>query len=96
MPRLSITPFAVADIERCRRFLALKSPNASVRAMQAIRKSLLRLIDAPEVGRPSRLSGYRELIIEFGDTGYVARYAYDPERDVVSVIALWHQLEAGY
>jgi len=96
MPRLSITPFAVADIERCRRFLALKSPPASARALQAIRKALVRLTDAPEIGRPSQLAGYRELIIDFGDAGYIARYIYQPEGDVVQVVALWHQLEARY
>ena len=42
------------------------------------------------------LPEFRELVIEFGDSGYVARYFYDTEHDAVRVVALWHQRETGY
>ncbi len=38
----------------------------------------------------------RELIIAFGDTGYVALYRHDPSNDAVVVLAFRHQKEAGY
>jgi hypothetical protein len=38
----------------------------------------------------------RELIIAFGDSGYVALYRHDRERDMVYVLAFRHQREAGY
>jgi hypothetical protein len=37
----------------------------------------------------------RELVIAFGDSGYVALYQYNAERDAVYVLAFRHQREAG-
>ena len=37
---------------------------------------------------------YRELLIDFGDSGYVALYCY--EGDLVTALPLRHQKEAGY
>jgi len=52
---------------------------------------------APEIGRPFAESpDLRELIIEFGDTGYVALYRHSPEQDAVTILAFRHQKEAGY
>jgi len=51
----------------------------------------------PAIGRPA--SGpleLRELIIPFGDTGYVALYRHEPADDAVYVLAFRHQREAGY
>lgn len=51
----------------------------------------------PLIGRPSEdmdYQGFRELLIEFGDSGYVALYQYSP--DTVVVTAIKHQKEMGY
>jgi hypothetical protein len=37
---------------------------------------------------------YREWSINFGDSGYIARYRFDGE--VVTILALRHQKEIGY
>lgn len=37
---------------------------------------------------------YREWPIDFGDSGYVARYRFDG--DAVTILAVRHQKEAGY
>ncbi len=37
-----------------------------------------------------------ELLIEFGDSGYVALYRFEPKDDAVFVLAFRHQKEAGY
>jgi plasmid stabilization system protein ParE len=37
---------------------------------------------------------YRDWIIDFGDSGYVARYRVDPQ--FVSVLAVRHQKEVGF
>jgi hypothetical protein len=37
---------------------------------------------------------YRDWIIDFGDSGYVARYRVDPQ--FVSVLAVGHQKEVGF
>jgi len=38
----------------------------------------------------------RELVIPFGDSGYIALYRYDPIADAVYVLAFRHQKEVGY
>ena len=51
----------------------------------------------PEIGRPyPDLPEMRELVISFGDSGYVALYGYAPGDDTVYVVAFRHQKEAGY
>lgn len=49
----------------------------------------------PLIGRPAG-GPWRELVIGKGSRGYVALYLYDELDDVVSVMALRAQREAGY
>lgn len=49
----------------------------------------------PLIGRPVE-GGQRELVIGEGSRGYVALYRYDPLDDVVEVMALRGQREAGF
>ena len=52
---------------------------------------------APNIGRPlPEMPKLRELVIAFGDSGYVALYSYEPDDDTVYVLAFRHQKEAGY
>ena len=84
-------------LERCRRFLADKSPQAAKRAGHAIAQRLANLEEDPDIGRPfPELPELRELVIEFGDSGYVVLYRYDPDMGSVYVLAFRHQKEAGY
>ncbi|MCP3883593.1 MAG: type II toxin-antitoxin system RelE/ParE family toxin [Sulfitobacter sp.] len=97
MPRVIITEDAVQGLERCRRFLVEKNPRASKRASQAIGHQLALLETEPEMGRPFEdLPELRELIVPFGDSGYVALYRFDAKVDSVYVLAFRHQKEAGY
>lgn len=92
-----ITPSAASGLERCRRFLAEKNPRAARRAADAIKKAFAMLGDHPDIGRPHpREPGLRELLIAFGDSGYVALYRHDAAEDAVVVLAFRHQREAGY
>ena len=97
MSRLIVTPGAVRGLERCRQFLAQKSPAASRRAAQAIRRQFELLATQPGIGRPlddePRL---RELVVVFGDSGYVALYHHEQKTDTVLILAFRHQKEAGY
>jgi plasmid stabilization system protein ParE len=49
----------------------------------------------PRIGRPVE-QGMRELVISRGRTGYVALYDYDLAEDLVVILAIRHQREAGY
>lgn len=97
MPRLIVTEAAAQGLERCRRFLNEKNPQAVVRASQAISKQFKILEKEPEIGRPlADLPELRELIIAFGDSGYIALYRHEIDSDSVYLLAFRHQKEAGY
>lgn len=83
-------------LARCRRFLYAKAPEAAKRAGQAIERQFLLLENTPDMGRPfPEMPELRELVIAFGDSGYVALYRHDPAYDAVYVLAFRHQKEAG-
>jgi plasmid stabilization system protein ParE len=103
VPRVIVTEGAAEGLERCRRFLAEKNPQAASRAGLAIEHQFALLETTAEIGRPladldlSELYiELRELIIPFGDSGYVALYRVDADSDTVYILAFRHQKEAGY
>ncbi|MCB1897128.1 MAG: type II toxin-antitoxin system RelE/ParE family toxin [Zoogloeaceae bacterium] len=97
MPRVIVTEGAAANLERCRRFLAAKAPDAARRAGRAIAHQLLLLESAPGIGRPlPDMPELRELVIAFGATGYVALYRHEPADDAAYVLAFRQQREAGH
>jgi len=59
-------------------------------------KSVQILKRQTHMGRPveDMPEEYREWVIPFGDSGYVARYRIDA--DVVTILAIRHQKEAGF
>jgi plasmid stabilization system protein ParE len=77
--------------------LETENPQASLRAAQAIERQLFLLETEPQIGRPlNDLPQLRELIIPFGDSGYVALYHYDLSRSEVCILAFRHQKQAGF
>lgn len=96
MPRLNWSPQALLDVQRLYRFLASKDINAAKRAATAIRQGAKILGQQPGIGRPIEDMDpeYREWLIDFGDSGYVAMYRI--EADEVIVLTVRHQREAGY
>lgn len=97
MPHLIITENAEEGVIRCIRFLLKKSIPAAKRAAKVINQSLNVLKTTPDIGRPSpKHHGRRELTIEFGDSGYVALYRFEPGDDTIYVLAFRHQKETGY
>ncbi len=68
-----------------------------MRAGLAIERQFALLETDAEIGRPfDDMPEFRELIIPFGDAGYVALYYHDMRHDSVYVLAFRHQKEAGY
>lgn len=97
MPRVIITQGATNGLERCRLFLAEKNPQAPRRAGQAIERQFSLLETNPDIGRPlDDLPELRELIVAFGESGYVALYRHELESDTAYVLAFRHQKEAGH
>ena len=96
MPQVIFTPGAIRDLERLRDFLRPKNPAAAKRAGESIIKAVKVLGHQPQIGRPvpDMSEQYREWPIDFGDSGYVARYRFDGE--TVTILAVRHQKEAGF
>lgn len=93
MPQVIFAPAALRDLSRLNAFLHAKSPAAAQRAAAVITKSVQTLAVHPQIGRPlpDLEPQYRELLIEFGSSGYAALYRIDGDR--VVVLALRHQRE---
>lgn len=96
MPRLNWSPRALLDVQRLYRFLSSKNIDAAKRAVKAIRQGVKAIGLQPGIGRPieDMPDEFREWVIDFGDSGYVARYRLDA--DEVVILAVRHQREAGY
>jgi plasmid stabilization system protein ParE len=92
--KLIVSQAAAADLARLHDFLVDKSPQAAARAAAALLAAVQSLETFPERGRPSGAGTLRELIVPFGQSNYVVRYAYRAEADEIVVIRLWHGREA--
>jgi plasmid stabilization system protein ParE len=97
VPRVIVTLGAAEGLERCRLFLNEKNPRAARRAGQTILQQFTLLETNPDIGRPlDDLAELQELVIPFGESGYVSLYRHDLETNTVYILAFRHQKEAGY
>lgn len=96
MSRLIWSQPALLDVQRLYRFLAPNILDAAQRAVQTIRQGLKVLGRQPGVGRTieDMPDEFREWIIDFGNSGHVVRLRIG--LDVVTVLAVRHQKEAGF
>ena len=96
MPRLIWSPSALLDVQRLYRFLAPKNAEAARQAVKTIRESVQILALQPGIGRPAQdmEPEYREWLIDFGQSGYVALYHFDGQTAVI--VAVRHQKELDY
>lgn len=97
MPHVRLAERARSDIERLYRFLAGQDPIAAKLAILTIRDAFLPLRTFPIIGRHVEdHDTLRELVIDFGASGYLALYHYEPTTDSVTILAVKHQKEDGY
>jgi plasmid stabilization system protein ParE len=96
MPHLIWSPPALRDVQRLYRFLADNNADAARRAVKAIRDGVKVIARHPGIGRPAENMDleYREWLIEFGNSGYVALYRYNGKTAVI--LAVRHQREIEY
>jgi len=95
LARLTYTRKALADIEALTDFLAERDPGAAAETAGLVSEAISILAGHPLIGRPVE-SGLRELVSSRGRTGYVALYRFRETDDVVTVLSIRHQREAGY
>ena len=86
---------ALSDLHRLELFLARQAPDVAEVAMLTIFDAIEVLERHPLIGRRSQ-GPYRELVIAYGQRGYVALYRFEPRRQIVRVLAIRHQREAGF
>jgi len=97
MPQVIVTERAIQGMERCRQFLKCKNLLASKRAAHVIKEHFNLLETAPKIGRSiDEYPDLRELVIEFGDSGYLALYFFDNKKNQVLILAFRHQKEVDY
>ena len=96
MPRLIWSPHALRDVQHLYRFLVGKNIEAARRAAKSIHDGAKVIAHQPGIGRLAEgmEPEYREWLIAFGDSGYVALYRHDGQ--TVVILAVRHQREAGY
>ena len=86
---------ALSHIERAFELLANANPDAAIAAAGAIRSAVENLATHPLIGR--RVHGdIRELVISYGQTGYIALYRFVVAQDEVRLLAIRHQREIGF
>ena len=95
MTRWLVSVDAAQDLEELVDFLRTHQADYAVETIDLILNALNILEQHPHIGRLVQ-NQLRELIISRGKTGYVALYEYDESADVVLVLAIRHQREAGY
>ncbi len=88
---------AKSDLERLYGYLAKQAPGSAERALEIIDRAWTLLEDFPFVCRKAEESNpfLRELLIPFGDSGYVALYEIEDDQ-TVTVLAIRHQREDDY
>ena len=96
MPRVKLSPRAQSDIKRLYDFLVAKDTAVAGSAVDAIVSSFVPLTRLPKIGRKKDGTDLRELIIDFGSSGYIALYDFDEAVDEVVITALRHQKENDY
>lgn len=95
--KLRFTPRARVDLERLYQFLAERDVAAARRALDTIDEAWAVIRNFPFACRkaPAGSPFLRELLIGFGDSGYVALYEIEGD-EVVTVLAVRHQREDDY
>ena len=91
------TKAAKEDLLRLYGFLVESDIEAARRALDAIRKSVGLLQDFPFTCRKASPDNpfLREMVIGFGDGGYVALFEIESE-NIVTILAVRHQREEDY
>jgi toxin ParE1/3/4 len=85
---------AIEDVERLRAFLDHANPGAAKRALALIWTAIERLQDFPALGMPIEDPDIRQIVIRFGASGYIIRYAILHETSDVLITRIWHGREA--
>ena len=80
------SPRAIEHLAHLRQYIARDNPNAANRIANVLLEAAERLAELPNLGRPGRVNGTRELIVP--GTPYII--SYRPRGDRLEIIAVFH------
>ena len=83
--RLFWTPQALEDRRNIYDFIEADNPRAAFKLDQLFSEKVRALIDHPDLGRPGRVPGTRELVVH---KNYI--FIYDTKADTVRVLRVLH------
>ena len=96
MPSVKYSAQAISDLQRLHDFLATQDKDVAKRAIAVIRDALKKIAVTPERFRPEEGRIYlREAIIDFGSSGYIARFRHLPNGDIL-IARIKHQKEDDF
>ena len=95
MAQVIYSEAALADLDRLAEFLLGHDAPSAPETFASLASAVAVLERHPLIGRRVR-DEFRELVISRGRTGYVALYRFDPAFDVMRVLRVRPQSEAGY
>ncbi|WP_291993245.1 type II toxin-antitoxin system RelE/ParE family toxin [Candidatus Accumulibacter sp. ACC003] len=95
MSRIELAPEVGDDFDRILDHLARYKVEQAASRIREIVEAINVLESNPLIGRPAR-DGMRELVIGRRAHGYLALYRYVAELDIVFVLAVRSQREAGF
>jgi addiction module RelE/StbE family toxin len=83
--KVAWTRLALKDLDSAYGYIADENPSAAARTIERIRKAVTAVSRHPEIGRPGRVEGTRELIIP--GTPFIVAYRVKAKRiELLSVI----------
>ena len=80
------SPRAIEHLAHLRAYIAQDNPKAAVRIAGTLLEAIERLAGLPNLGRPGRVAGTRELVVP--GTPYIIAYGLRGDR--LEVIAVFH------
>lgn len=97
MGKVKFSAQAAVKVKKACAFYGKFDPTLSPRVRVAIVSSLSKLLDNPNIGRPWPLNlAYREKVIPFGASNFLALYQIDERNGDILILALRHEREKGY
>ena len=94
MAQVKYAARAWRDLERIFEFYAEQDPRLAAKVISLVTEAVEVLAEHPLIGRHAE-HGLRELVISSGRTGFVALYRYRDDHEMVRILAIRHQREAG-
>ena len=95
MAQVKYATRAWRDLDRIYEFHAEEDPVRAAHIVSLITGAVEMLAQHPLLGRRAE-AGLRELVISHGRSGFLALYRFREVQDMVTILAIRHQREAGY